>query len=240
MKWLRHTRSPPDATPLNPLFSFTSGHWLRNNDGHTSGRFAPFNVEGLKDVASNVIGSKVQSIEKLAESFNRVFLLTSEDGQQVIARIPTPISGPPHFSTASEVATMDFLQRLGLPLPKVLAWSSHAHSTSVQSEFIVMEKAEGQLLADVWETESLDREDLFHKLVALHRPLLDLRFNCYGSIYYKQDLDSSSLKSIPDFLELESAPPGLDVTPFAVGPSSQRNFWEDERASVDFEHGPCA
>ncbi|KAG6906627.1 hypothetical protein DXG01_012872 [Tephrocybe rancida] len=237
MTRLCHTRPPPDATPVNPLFSFTSGHWLRNNDGHMSGRFAPFNVEGLKDVASTLMGSKVQSIEKLAESFNRVFLLTSEDGQQVIARIPTPISGPPHFSTASEVATMDFLQRLGLPLPKVLAWSSRAHSTPVNSEFIIMEKAAGQLLADVLETESVDQEDLFHKLVALHRPLLDLRFNCYGSIYYKQDLDSS-LRSIPDFLELESAPPGLDLTSFVVGPSSRRNFWEDERASMDFEHGP--
>ena len=82
-------------------------------------------------------------MEKIAESLNRVFLVTFQNGQQVIVRIPTPISGPSHFSTASEVATMDFLRRLGIPVPIVLAWSSRAQSTEVESEFIIMEKVDG-------------------------------------------------------------------------------------------------
>ena len=65
-------------------------------------------------------------MEKIAESLNRVFLVTFQNGQQVIVRIPTPISGPSHFSTASEVTTMDFLRRLGIPVQIVLAWSSQA------------------------------------------------------------------------------------------------------------------
>jgi hypothetical protein len=35
------------------------------------------------------------------------------DGRQFIARLPNPNAGRPHFTTASEVATMDYV----LPLP---------------------------------------------------------------------------------------------------------------------------
>jgi hypothetical protein len=32
-----------------------------------------------------------------------------DDGRQVVAKIPNPNAGRPHFTTASEVATMDFV-----------------------------------------------------------------------------------------------------------------------------------
>jgi hypothetical protein len=35
------------------------------------------------------------------------------DGRQFIARLPNPNAGRPHYTTASEVATMDYV----LPLP---------------------------------------------------------------------------------------------------------------------------
>jgi len=174
-------------------------------------------------------------MEKIAESINRVFLVTFQNGQQAVARIPTPISGPSHFSTASEVATMDFLRRLGIPVPKVLAWSSRAHLTEVESEFIIMEKADGVPLAEIW--ESVDHVDLIHKLVQLHHPLLNLRFTHYGSLYYKDDIDTSH-KSTVDFLE--NVPAGFDISPFCMGPLARRDFWEDERASMtEVERGPC-
>ncbi|KDR69152.1 hypothetical protein GALMADRAFT_256362 [Galerina marginata CBS 339.88] len=221
--------------PANPLFSFTSGRWLCNNDAQVRSRYAPFNVDGLHRVASKAMGSQVQSMEKIAESLNRVFLVTSQNGQQVIARTPTPISGPPHFSTASEVATMDFLRRIGIPVPKVLAWSSRAQSTEVESEFIIMEKAEGLPLTKLW--DNVDRADLVNKLAQLHRPLLDLRFTRYGSLYYKTDIDGS-YSSTADFLE--SVPAGLDISPFCIGPLARRDFWEDERTTMDANRGPWA
>lgn len=50
-------------------------------------------------------------ITKLAEGgFNKVYLLRAKSGCEVIARIPTSIAGPPHYTTASKVATMDFLR----------------------------------------------------------------------------------------------------------------------------------
>ena len=174
-------------------------------------------------------------MEKMAESLNRVFLVTFQNGQQVIARIPTPISGPSHFSTASEVATMDFLRRLGIPVPKVLAWSSRAQSTEVEAEFIIMEKADGLPLIKIWET--VDRADLVAKLAQLHRPLLDLHFTHYGSLYYKSDIDFSYPSTV-DFLE--TVPAGLDTSPFCMGPIARRDFWEDERISMEVKRGPCA
>lgn len=41
--------------------------------------------------------------------YNKAFILTMEDGKQVIARVPIPNAGRPHFTTASEVATIDFV-----------------------------------------------------------------------------------------------------------------------------------
>ena len=47
------------VTPVNPFFSFTSGHWLCNNDAQVKSRYAPFNVDGLQRVASKAMGSQV-------------------------------------------------------------------------------------------------------------------------------------------------------------------------------------
>ena len=41
--------------------------------------------------------------------FNKAFLLSMEDGREVVAKVPNPNAGIPHFTTASEVATMDFV-----------------------------------------------------------------------------------------------------------------------------------
>ena len=38
-----------------------------------------------------------------------MFILRAKNDYKVIARIPTPIAGPPRYITASEVATIDFL-----------------------------------------------------------------------------------------------------------------------------------
>ena len=46
--------------PVNPFFTFTSGRWLCNNNAQVNSRYAPFNVDGLKRVASRAIGSQVR------------------------------------------------------------------------------------------------------------------------------------------------------------------------------------
>lgn len=95
----------------------------------------------------------VSDMHKLAEGrCNRVFKVQLTDGRRFIARIPTPLAGPAHLVTASEVATMQFLRnRLGLTqVPRVLSWSSDALDTPVGSEYIIMVIADGVELHAVW------------------------------------------------------------------------------------------
>ncbi|KAI1960268.1 Phosphotransferase enzyme [Ophidiomyces ophidiicola] len=72
------------------------------------------------------------------------------DGSQLVARVPNPNSGLPHYTTASEVATMDFTRsELDIPVPKVLAWHSRAAENQVGAEYIIMEKAAGSCLSNI-------------------------------------------------------------------------------------------
>lgn len=66
---------------------------------------------GLVMVAVKATGSKsCANITKLPEgNFNKVFLITMDDGIEIIAKLPNPNAGRPHFTTASEVATMDYV-----------------------------------------------------------------------------------------------------------------------------------
>jgi hypothetical protein len=53
----------------------------------------------------------------LAEGgYNKGFKLVMDNGSVAIARIPCPNSGPAFKTTASEVATMDFVSCLGISM----------------------------------------------------------------------------------------------------------------------------
>lgn len=75
-------------------------------------RYIKFNLEALVSVVERVAGEKAvcANITKLPEgNFNKVFLASMKDGRQLIVKIPNPNSGRPHFTTASEAATMDYV-----------------------------------------------------------------------------------------------------------------------------------
>lgn len=63
-----------------------------------------------------------------------------EDGFQAIAKIPYFTAVPEHYATASEVATLGFLRLEGIPVPKVLGWSSKISGNPVGAENIIMER----------------------------------------------------------------------------------------------------
>ena len=74
-----------------------------------SQRHIKFNVNELARVAAEAVGAKMcVSIEKYPDGmYNKAMLLTMDSGTQVVAKVPNPNAGKPHFTTASEVATMD-------------------------------------------------------------------------------------------------------------------------------------
>jgi hypothetical protein len=105
-----------DAKPqqYEPFFNYTSGRWLWDEEKQLRERYVKFNVEELKRIAAESIGAKsCVSMIKLAEGgYNKVFKLVMDNGSVAIARIPCPNAGPAFKTTASEVATMDFVSYL--------------------------------------------------------------------------------------------------------------------------------
>lgn len=69
---------------------------------------------------------------------------SKKNGRDTIVPIRTPIARPPHYTTVSEVATMDFLRTvLKLPVPTALAYSTSSVNP-IGVECILMERVEGE------------------------------------------------------------------------------------------------
>ncbi|KAL4886842.1 hypothetical protein BJY04DRAFT_212815 [Aspergillus karnatakaensis] len=112
--------SSPAATGHNEsLFHFTRARFLANESKELAQRHAPFNVAELAKLAvkaaettSNRRGTCL-AVEKLPDGMhNKAVRFTMDNGFQVIGNVPNPNAGLPHYTTASEVATMDFLKHL--------------------------------------------------------------------------------------------------------------------------------
>lgn len=95
-------------------FRFTAGRFVSNEQHELAQRYVRYDINALARRAAEAVGSKsCVNIEKYPDGMsNKVLLLTMEDGNQVIAKIPNPTAGRPHFTIASEVATMDFVCEL--------------------------------------------------------------------------------------------------------------------------------
>jgi hypothetical protein len=99
-------------TSEEDLFSYKAQRWLWNEPEQLRRRHLRFDLNVLIRVAENVAGqgASCAEISKLPEgNFNKALLLTMQYGRQLIARLPNPNARPPHYTTASEVATMDYI-----------------------------------------------------------------------------------------------------------------------------------
>lgn len=103
---------PADRCDENhQLFNYTSGRWLYDEQVQLKRRYVKFNVQALKNVASQLTGTQCVYISKLPEGlFNKVLSLQLEDGHEVLARIPNPNAGNPRYVVPSDVATLDFVR----------------------------------------------------------------------------------------------------------------------------------
>ncbi|PGH15057.1 hypothetical protein AJ80_05682 [Polytolypa hystricis UAMH7299] len=67
---------------------------------------------------------------KTEGGFNRVFIFTLNNGKRVVAKLPFALAGPSNLATASEVATIKFLQaKTSIPIPEILDWSVDSTNT---------------------------------------------------------------------------------------------------------------
>ncbi|EEH02544.1 phosphotransferase enzyme family protein [Histoplasma capsulatum G186AR] len=126
--------------------------------------------------------------------FNKAFLMSMNDGREVIVKVPNLNAVVPHYTTASEVATMDFARKtLDTPVPRVYAWNSQAKTHPMSAEFIIMDKVKGVLLFQVWGTMKLPQKlKVLLAITYLQKQWLRVSFFYYGSLYYAGDMQPSA------------------------------------------------
>ena len=157
--------------------------------------------------------------------------------------MPFPVMGPEYLTTASEVATMDFVRtELGLPAPEVLAWSSDKTKTDVNAEFIMYEKVGGRPLQSVWSETSFTTDKYANTFFAAtfshqHYALCSRFFSQIGSLYYKEDV-SEELRQRPLY-DSTRTPETPNSSRFRIGPTIERDFYRGGRASLQIDRGPC-
>ncbi|EFQ97421.1 phosphotransferase enzyme family protein [Nannizzia gypsea CBS 118893] len=215
------------------FYRYTGGRWLYNEKKQMADRSVKFNMTELVRAAAISQGCDISScvkVEKLPEGdHNKVFLITLHDGRQVVAKVPNRNAGLPFFTTASEVATMDFGRKVaGLPIPKVYDWNPHTSNNDVGAEYIIMEKAKGVLLSSKWPSMKNDEKiNLIKSVILLEKSLLAHHFHHIGSLYHKQDL----ARHHNMFLD-------TSYCDFIIGPTTERKFIHDGRRAVYTDKGP--
>jgi hypothetical protein len=218
------------------LFNYTSGRWLWNEELQMRSRQRKFNIAELAQAAARAVGSpSCIKIAKLSEgNFNKAFLLTMDDGKEIVAKLPNPNAGYAHFTTASEAATMDYAWNvLNVPVPQVLAWNSTMNNP-VGAKYILMERCAGIELHKIW-SKVTDRQKavIIREIVNYEATFASSGFPSYGSLYYAKDLHE------PEDDHRILSPPGklTKFQEFAIGPTTDRGFFDHGRAGATANQG---
>ncbi|KAL9600976.1 MAG: hypothetical protein Q9179_003029 [Wetmoreana sp. 5 TL-2023] len=196
-------------------------------------------MDELAHLAAVAVGSSsCSNVEKLAEGqYNKVFLMTTEAGKEVIVKVPHPNAGRPHFTTASEVATMDYARNvLGLPIPKIHAWNSQASTNSVGAKYIIMEKAPGKELAHVWPTlDGNAKLSIVRSIIQFEKIFTTSNFGAMGGLYYADQVEGEAASIAIDRRDQNSQ---TSEREFVIGPTTDRRFFDDGRSKIQCDHGP--
>ncbi|KAM5454775.1 hypothetical protein MaudCBS49596_002072 [Microsporum audouinii] len=233
---LTYHSSVPDWNSNDEFFKFTRGRFVVEEADNLRRREIRFDMNRLAQVAADSIGAaQCISVKKYPDGmFSKAFLLSMDDGREVVAKVPNPNAGLAHFTTASEVATMEFARKvLDTPTPRVHSWNSQAKSHPVGAEFIIMDKAEGVPLSQVWGTLPLSQKlQVILAVTRLQKRWLRVSFSSFGSLYYTGDVHSpSGNHHIKDG-------EAVKYSGFVVGPSTGRDWIDAGRSSLDIDRGP--
>ncbi|KAK0460523.1 kinase-like domain-containing protein [Desarmillaria tabescens] len=215
------------------------GEWLWNDALQRRCRHVKFNVDALCNISTSVVGAqKCVRFESFAQgAYNKLFLLGFDNGAEAIARISSPLVGNLHMSTASEVATMEYVREVfGEPTPRVLAWSRTPKlRAAVESDFILMERVHGVSLEDRWlNTFDADMGALLKDLISFDIHLHGRFFSQIGSLFFKEDV-SPELRDRPLYLKEEhNTEPAAQK--YRIGPVVDKQYWFNEY--VEGDRGP--
>lgn len=96
-----------------------------------------------------------------------------------------------------------------------------------------MEKCRGVELHSVWD-DMKDRQKatIIQKLVGFEATFASSKFSGFGSLYYAKDLPADALDK---HIVLDSN----GFSKFAIGPTTDRAFFDHGRSLVNVNRGPC-
>ncbi|KAF2154637.1 hypothetical protein K461DRAFT_311063 [Myriangium duriaei CBS 260.36] len=219
-----NTYEHSDSTPIGQKhskfdefdpFNHTSGRWLRRDRLQRKSRELRFNFRKLCDRVKSVSGfrSEISFCNKIGGAVNWAFVFTFACGSEIVARLPTSISGPAHLITNSEVATTKFLQRhTSIPIPRILVWSDDPQN-GIMAEYIIMEKVPGVQLSTQWGNMTGKQHLTCIKNIAkMVNEMARLDLPAYGSLYFRRSPT-----------QVEKAFPVDDD--FFIGPNCSPIFW---------------
>ncbi|KAF3895442.1 APH domain-containing protein [Trichophyton interdigitale] len=222
------------------IFTYTSGRYVFNESLRKKERYVRFDIDAFKKLAAGHINhGKVADITKLAEGgFNRVFLLTMEDGFQAIAKMPYQTALPKYYATASEAATMELLRTMNIPVPNVLGYSASSDNPA-GVEYIIMERAQGTQVKEQWDSMTKrQRHKLASSFVEIEKTLFSLPFSSIGSVYFKSDIPAELQAPLHDVPPLSQSGGQNIPDKFCIGPLADYMFWYGKRAGLDISRGP--
>lgn len=134
---------------------------------------------------------------------------------------------------------------LGIPTPRIYAYSSNSDNP-VGAEYIIEERAQGKPLGSLWHEWSLEaRLNLVTQLANWEMRLKSVSFQKHGCIYYRQDLEKKGLRIYDLEAEIQLSSGSMAVldpgvtNDFVFGPLTEAGLWEDERATMNLDRGPC-
>ncbi|KAH0195229.1 hypothetical protein KCU99_g10184, partial [Aureobasidium melanogenum] len=184
--------SPTSYADQSSLFltrqstDYTAGRWLRNDKGERKDRHISFDFKALVDkVISCCEGAtSIQTWSKKEGNSCKAFVFCTDNGKQIVAKLPTSVAGPKSLITNSELATIRYLQKhTSVPIPRVIDWN-HDPLNTVGCEYVIMEYAAGVPLSSVWQKLDLRKQMRCMESIVRHMAqLTKLDFPLYGSLY---------------------------------------------------------
>ncbi|KAF2835100.1 hypothetical protein M501DRAFT_989087 [Patellaria atrata CBS 101060] len=164
-----------------------------------------------------------------------------DNGKGIITKLPNPNAGRPHYTTASEVATMDF-PCIGLKYSQYTGTRSlrldSSSKSPVGTEYIFMERSPGVELDNVWENMSGPaRLKIVEAPTEYEASFVTCSLSMYGSLCYVNDVHEvlpSQMVHLPSSTSVRREP----HRQFAVGPTTNRTYFDDGCGEVDSDLGP--
>lgn len=130
---------------------------------------------------------------------------------------------------------MNFLRRrVGIPVPRVIAWNSRASTQEIQAEFILMEKASGRSLRDVMDESPLhppEKAQLVRELTKLQKKNISRQIRgLWRRLFFTRH------QRLSQFLAPDINPHSVD-SEFYLGPMPRCGFCLAESTSMTAGRG---